>query len=51
MALAFAWQNSAAALIGALTGLNIGFALGAWWQALRAEARAADEADIRDHQS
>ncbi|NBW12157.1 MAG: hypothetical protein EBR82_29420 [Caulobacteraceae bacterium] len=59
MPLLFTAQTGAALLIGNLIGLNIGFVMGAWWHAVRSEARDRPAPDatrayrgpwpIRDH--
>lgn len=61
MPLIFTAQTGAALLIGLIIGISIGFALGAWWLALRTEKRAIrsipdarayhGEYPIRDHRT
>jgi hypothetical protein len=60
MPLAFTVQTAAAALLGLIVGIGLGFVMGAWWNALRTELGVAASADarayrgpwpIRDHRS
>ena len=41
MAIELTRQAAAAVFIGLIIGINIGFALGAWWHALRTEPAEA----------
>lgn len=46
-AIPFIWQTAAAFAVGVWLGISIGFAIGAWWHALRTESRAQAEADLQ----
>jgi hypothetical protein len=49
MAIELGWQTAAAGFVGLIIGINIGFAFGAWWHALRTEP--ADLYLLKDKQA